>query len=87
MPKFVYNSLFQFGKDDTKYDLVSKEGVSERNFDDKKLLFICEVGARSGLAAEYASSMGSDNSDLYNIDEGTSQWINQGLPHSKGQEK
>ena len=40
MPKFVYNSLFQFGKDDTKYDLVSKEGVSERNFDDKKLLFI-----------------------------------------------
>ena len=36
---------------------------------DKKLLFICEVGARSGLAAEYASSMGSDNSDLYNIDE------------------
>ena len=40
MPKFVYNSLFQFGKDDTKYDLVSKEGISERNFDDKKLLFI-----------------------------------------------
>ena len=31
MPKFVYNSLFQFGKDDTKYDLVSKEGISERN--------------------------------------------------------
>ena len=30
MPKFVYNSLFQFGKDDTKYDLVSKEGISER---------------------------------------------------------
>ena len=30
MPKFVYNSLFQFGKDDTKYDLVSKKGVSER---------------------------------------------------------
>ena len=54
---------------------------------DKKLLFICEVGARSGLAAEYASSMGSDNSKLYNKDEGTSQWINQGLPHSKGQEK
>ena len=45
------------------------------------------MGARSGLAAEYASSMGSDNSKLYNIDEGTSQWINQGLPHSKGQEK
>ena len=40
MPKFVYNSLFQFGKDDTKYDLVSKEGISERNFGDKKLLLI-----------------------------------------------
>ena len=40
MPKFVYNSLFQFGKDDTKYDLVSKEGISERNFGNKKLLLI-----------------------------------------------
>ena len=35
MPKFVYNSLFQLGKDDTKYDLVSKEAISETNFDNK----------------------------------------------------
>ena len=35
-----------------------------RKLIDKNLLFICEVGARSGLAAEYASSMGSDNSEL-----------------------
>ncbi|MFL2665246.1 MAG: rhodanese-like domain-containing protein [Dehalococcoidia bacterium] len=54
---------------------------------DKNLLFICEVGARSGLAAEYASSMGSDNSYLYNIDDGTSKWIAKGLPSSKGTER
>ena len=40
MHQFIYNSLFQLGEDDTKYDLVSKEGISEKNFDGKKLLFI-----------------------------------------------
>jgi hydroxyacylglutathione hydrolase len=49
-----------------------------------KLLFICAVGARSGLACEYAAAMGADPSRLYNIEEGTPAWIKQGLPASYG---
>ncbi len=48
------------------------------------LLFICEVGARSGLAAEYAAAMGADTSRLFNIEDGTPAWIAQGLPHATG---
>ena len=48
------------------------------------LLFICEVGARSGLAAEYAAAMGADPSRLYNIEDGTGTWISLGLPHATG---
>lgn len=51
---------------------------------DGNLLFICEVGARSGLAAEYAAAMGADTSRLYNIEDGTPTWIAQGLPHATG---
>jgi hydroxyacylglutathione hydrolase len=52
-----------------------------------KLLFVCAVGARSGLACEYAAAMGADPSRLYNIEEGTPAWIQQGLPASYGTEK
>lgn len=48
------------------------------------LLFICEVGARSGLAAEYAAAMGVEQSRLYNVEDGTGAWIAAGLPHAKG---
>ena len=48
------------------------------------LLFICEVGARSGLAAEYAAAMGAETSRLYNVEDGTGAWIAAGLPHEKG---
>ena len=51
------------------------------------LLFICEVGARSGLAAEYAAAMGADTDRLFNIEDGTGTWIQKGLPHSTGDEK
>ena len=51
------------------------------------LLFICEVGARSGLAAEYAAAMGADIERLFNVDDGTSTWIQKGLPYSTGDEK
>ncbi len=52
-----------------------------------KLLFICEVGARSGLAAEYAAAMGASADRLFNIEDGTGTWIQKGLPHSTGNEK
>ena len=51
------------------------------------LLFICEVGARSGLAAEYAAAMGADTERLFNVEEGTGTWINKGLPYSTGDDK
>lgn len=61
-----------------RYDELPTEG---------KLLFICEVGARSGLAAEYAAAMGADSDRLFNIEDGTGTWIQKGLPYSTGDEK
>jgi hydroxyacylglutathione hydrolase len=52
-----------------------------------KLLFICAVGARSGLACEYAAAMGADQSRLFNIEEGTPSWVQQGLPTSYGTDR
>ena len=51
---------------------------------DKKLLFICAMGVRSGLAAEMAAAMGYDTENLYNIEAGTAAWIEQGKPTSYG---
>ena len=53
---------------------------------DKKLLFICAMGARSGLACEMAAAMGIDAENLYNIEEGTPAWIEKGNPTSYGSE-
>lgn len=54
---------------------------------DKKILFICAQGVRSGLAAEMASAMGFDTESLYNIEDGTPGWIDQGLPTSYGDDE
>ena len=51
---------------------------------DKKLLFICAAGVRSGLACELAASMGYDSENLYNIEDGTPFWIQGGHPTSYG---
>ena len=51
---------------------------------DKKLLFICAMGVRSGLACEMAAAMGVDTERLYNIEEGTDAWIEAGHPASYG---
>ena len=50
----------------------------------KKLLFICAMGVRSGLACEFAMSGGIDPANLYNIDDGTPAWIAAGNPTSYG---
>jgi rhodanese-related sulfurtransferase len=52
-----------------------------------KLLFICAVGARSGLACEFAASMGISEDRLFNIDDGTPTWIEKGFPASFGNQK
>ena len=54
---------------------------------DKNLMFICEVGVRSGLACEMAAAMGLDPEKLFNIEDGTGSWIAKGLPSSTGSEK
>ena len=51
---------------------------------DKKLLFICAQGVRSGLACEMAAAMGIDVDNLYNVEDGTPTWIEHGHPTSYG---
>ena len=51
---------------------------------DKRLLFICAAGVRSGLACEMAASMGFDTENLYNIEDGTPYWIAANNPTSYG---
>ena len=51
---------------------------------DKKLLFICAQGVRSGLACEMAAAMGIDTEALYNIEDGTAAWVAAGHPTSVG---
>lgn len=50
----------------------------------KRLLFICAMGVRSGLACEFAVSGGFDPANLYNIDDGTPAWIAAGNPTAYG---
>ena len=51
---------------------------------DNKLLFICSQGIRTGLACEMAAAMGLDPENLYNIVDGTSDWIEKDYPTSYG---
>ncbi len=53
--------------------------------DDKKLLFICAQGVRSGLACEMAAAMGIATERLYNVEDGVAAWIEKGFPTEYGQ--
>jgi rhodanese-related sulfurtransferase len=53
---------------------------------DKKLLFICAAGVRSGLACEVAASEGYSMENLYNIEDGTPTWIERNHPTSYGED-
>ena len=53
---------------------------------DKRLVFICAQGVRSGLACEMAAAMGFDSETLYNVEDGTSVWIEKGYPTSYGED-
>ncbi len=50
----------------------------------KKLLFICEIGVRSGLACEMAAAMNLPTERLFNIEEGTPAWIQKNFPTEAG---
>jgi rhodanese-related sulfurtransferase len=62
-------------------DLTDRIGEVPRN---KKVLFICAAGVRSGLACEVAAAMGFEPEILYNIEDGTPHWIAGNHPTSYG---
>lgn len=47
---------------------------------DKDILFICKSGARSALAAEYATSAGLVEVSLSNVEGGTLAWVEASYP-------
>lgn len=47
---------------------------------DKKILFVCQVGQRSALAAELAAAAGIPADRLFNLDGGTDAWKKAGEP-------
>ena len=51
---------------------------------DRKVLFICAAGVRSGLACEMAAALGYATENLFNIEDGTPAWIAGGHPTSYG---
>ena len=51
---------------------------------DKTLLFICQMGARSGLACEMVAAMGVNPDLIYNIEDGTPVWVENNLPTNHG---
>lgn len=46
----------------------------------KEVLFICKSGQRSALAAEYATAAGLDDLEMYNVEGGTTAWVEAGYP-------
>lgn len=47
---------------------------------DKKIIFVCAVGQRSGLASELAAAAGLPEDHIYNLDGGTDAWKKAGQP-------
>lgn len=47
---------------------------------DKDVLFICKSGQRSALAAEFATAAGLDDIPLFNVEGGTTAWVEAGYP-------
>ena len=54
---------------------------------DSNLFFICAMGARSGLACEMVAALGIPSDSLYNIEDGTPTWIENGFPVTYGPEE
>jgi len=48
---------------------------------EREIVFICQVGQRSALACEFAAAAGLTS--LYNVEGGTEDWIEKGLPIEK----
>jgi len=46
----------------------------------QEVLFICKMGSRSALAAEYATAAGLEEYELFNVEGGTEAWEQAGYP-------
>ncbi|MEX2446845.1 MAG: rhodanese-like domain-containing protein [Dehalococcoidia bacterium] len=51
---------------------------------DRPILFICQSGQRSAVAAEFAASLGL--TDLYNVEGGHIAWAQAGYPMETGED-
>jgi sulfur-carrier protein adenylyltransferase/sulfurtransferase len=52
--------------------------AAQEHVEGDNLVFVCEVGQRSAVAAEFAAALGKQN--LYNLEGGTSAWRSLGYP-------
>jgi rhodanese-related sulfurtransferase len=55
--------------------------AAQQHVEGDNLVFVCEVGQRSAVAAEFAAALGKQN--LYNLEGGTTAWRNAGYPLDK----
>jgi rhodanese-related sulfurtransferase len=55
--------------------------AAQQHVEGDNLVFVCEVGQRSAVAAEFAAALGREN--LYNLEGGTTAWRNAGYPVEK----
>jgi adenylyltransferase/sulfurtransferase len=52
--------------------------AAARYVEGDNIVFVCEVGQRSAVAAEFAAALGKQN--IYNLEGGTTAWRNSGYP-------
>jgi rhodanese-related sulfurtransferase len=52
--------------------------AAQKHVEGDNLVFVCEVGQRSAVAAEFAAALGKEN--VYNLEGGTSAWRSRGYP-------
>jgi adenylyltransferase/sulfurtransferase len=52
--------------------------AAQKHIEGDNIIFVCEVGQRSAVAAEFAAALGKEK--LYNLEGGTSAWRTAGLP-------
>lgn len=57
---------------------LAKVMANPENVNYDNVIFVCEMGSRSAVAAEFAASLGKQN--LYNLEGGTSAWRKAGMP-------
>ncbi|MXY37149.1 MAG: rhodanese-like domain-containing protein [Dehalococcoidia bacterium] len=60
--------------------MTELDQIREFAGDKKEVLFICKMGGRSALAAEYATAAGLEGLELFNVEGGTDAWAEAGFP-------